>query len=484
MKKIYALVIAAVVSSMSVGLHAQTAGSTSVPVAKNTPSPGLLNDFLRKDAEAFMKWDIGGQVRIRGEHKAHFGTAGSPSVDFQDRGGNSDNTYLLLREKFHIGYKPASYFGIYGEMRDSSTHNDDRNPNVEADQIDLHQAYVSLGDPKKFPVTFKIGRQEMVYGDERLIGASDWVNVGRVFDAARMRIEGDSGWVDFFTSRVIIPDDNNFNVANDYDWFSGIYASSRTLIPKQETELYLLARNASTQSPATIGAGLPPALSGVSPRDIYTLGLRMKSLPGQWNGWDYSLEMAGQLGRFKKTATSASLDHQAFAAHIAGGYTWEKAAFKPRVGLEYDFATGDGNPADGDHTTFENLFPTNHRFYGAMDFFSWQNIHDFRLSTQIKPLAKLTLSLDFHAFFLAETSDLFYQVNGTPRTTGGYEVNNNAGNYVGSEIDFVGTYAIKPYASFQAGYGHFFVGDYVKNSLIATGSKDAGWAYLQLVFNF
>ncbi len=70
----------------------------------------------------------------------------------------------------------------------------------------------------------------------------------------------------------------------------------------------------------------------------------------------------------------------------------------------------------------------------------------------------------------------------TPGT--GYGINPTYGNYVGSELDLVATYAIRPYASAQAGYGHFFVGDYVKRSLSAIGSSDADFVYVQVLFNF
>ena len=46
---------------------------------------------------------------------------------------------------------------------------------------------------------------------------------------------------------------NNFNMPNDYDWFSGAYFTSK-LIPKQTTEWYLLSRNVSSGSP-TVRSG-------------------------------------------------------------------------------------------------------------------------------------------------------------------------------------------------------------------------------------
>ena len=44
-----------------------------------------------------------------------------------------------------------------------------------------------MGNHKEFPVSLKIGRQELSYGDERLVGAFAWNNIGRVFDSARVR---------------------------------------------------------------------------------------------------------------------------------------------------------------------------------------------------------------------------------------------------------------------------------------------------------
>jgi hypothetical protein len=457
------------------GVFAQGIGTTA-------SSAGLLNDFLREQSRGFTNWDIGGQLRARFEAKSGFAVpgAGATAVDFS--GLTPDNNYWLLREKLHVGWRPVSWLNLFGEARDSSSWNDKRTPEPEEDAIDLHQGFVVLGDAKSFPVTAKVGRQELSYGDERLIGAFDWSNVGRVFDAAKLRFENDTFWVDAFGGRVVLINDGSFNVANDYDWFSGVYASTRTLIPKQETQVYFLSRNTSPQSPtATTGS---PQAGGPTARDIYTVGMRVKSLPGQFGAWDYDAEMAGQFGDFFDPTLAKDLDHQAFAAHVAGGHTWKDAWSSPRAGLEYNYATGDSDSTDNKHGTFENLFPTNHKFYGFMDFVSWQNIHNVRLTTSAKPVKGLTLTGDYHLFWLADTADLFYSVSGAARRTGGYGIQPANDSFVGSEIDLVATYQVKSFGAVQAGYGHFFRGGYVKQSLTATGSKDADWFYAQLTFNF
>ena len=463
----------------------------ATPTPAPTPSAGLLNDWLREQSPAWNPWDIGGQVRLRYETRENFAVAGNgpQAVDFNAANPVPINDFLLSRERLHVGYRPVDWFSIYGEGENSAAFGDQRNPSPDEDGgFNLYQAYINLGTQTKFPVVAKIGRQELIYGDERLVGASSWNNIARVFDAAKVRYEDDFLWVDVFTSNLVIPDESLLNEDNRYEWFSGVYASSRKLIPKQETQAYFLSQNASQDSPTIQGDS---GVNGDSPRDIYTVGMRVKSLPGQFNGWDYEAEVAGQFGNFEylpNTPTVVNgqrLNQAAYAVHGGGGYTFEKAWGAPRIALEYSQASGDTDPTDGNHGTFVNLFPTNHKFYGFMDFFSWQNMRNPMLTTSISLMKSLRLRVDYQAFWLATTDDFFYQVNLQPRTTGGYGINSSAGSFVGQEVDVVATYAFAKAAVLEGGYGHFFVGDYVDSSLAATGGAiDANWFYLQLTLNF
>ncbi len=448
--------------------------------AKTGASAGLLNDWLRKQSPDFKAWNIGGQFRTRLDSKAYFATPSSSQVDFSKK-GNADNTYETFRERLHVGYTPCLWFSVFGEFQDSSALNDDRKPSLENDHGQLRQAWVALGDMKQFPFTTKIGRQEMNYGDSRLIGMSDWLNIGRTFDAAKLRYENSDLWVDTFISQPVIPDKTQFDQSDNHDQLSGIYASTKTLLPFQESQLYFLSRNVDRRSASEAATKLYPL---ASPRDVYTLGLRFKSLPGAFKGWDYELEAAGQLGRFKTATASANLSQQAYMLHLAGGYTWTNVMWTPRLGLEYNYASGDGGSA-GTHGTFDGLLPANHGLYGAMDFFSLQNIQDVHFGFSVKPLKKLLVKLDGFAYWLADTHDYLYAGNGTPRNTGGYGIHSHAGNFVGTETDLTAAYTVNTYTTISAGYAHLFAGDYIKNSLAGSGgATDADFLYAQLVFNF
>ena len=465
------------------------------------PFPGFVNEWLRKDDPYMNKWDFGGSLRVRYELRENFGIAGVPgSVDFREDGADVDNRYLLERLRVRAGYTDK-WFGAFVEGRSSLAQDDERFASTappppvrregpEQDSIDLHQAYFTVGNHKEFPLSVKIGRQEFIYGEERIIGAFGWNNIGRVFDAAKVRWQNAWFGADIFTSRVVVPQDGRFNVANDYDWFSGFYATSPK-IPKNSLDFYFLSRNASAEAATAVPHPQAPQPSA---RDIYTLGARLKSMPGQFGNWDYTLDLMGQFGNFRDPRAGAPanrLDHLAYAVVAQGGYTFANAWATPRLGLEYSHGSGDDDPQDGKHETFENLFPTNHKFYGYMDFFSLQNLHNVRAIVQLKPHRRLTVALEGHAFWLASTSDSLYNAGGIARggtgpSATGYGVNESYGSYVGSEIDLIAGYAVNRFTQMEAGVGHFFVGDYVRQSLSApgVGSTDANWFYAQLNLNF
>ena len=443
--------------------------------ASKPASAGLVNDWLRRESPAASAWDLGGQFRVRYEVKEDGGSF--PNRDFIT-GLDNSNDYLLLRTKLHLGWTPSSWVTAYVEGRDARDEGDERAV-PEADAFDLHQAWLRLGDPKKFPLSLKIGRQELLYGDERYVGISDWSNTGRSFDAAKLRVENEALWVEAFSGRVVLPRDRHHNIPNDYDWFSGLYASTGKLMPWQQTELFFISRNISDGSPAAVA----PGAGGSGPRDIYTAGTRWKSSPSLGN-WDYTFEAAGQFGSINQAG--ARLEHQAFAVNGSGGYTWKKAFGSPRASIGYDFGTGDSDPTDEKNETFEMLLGTNHRLYGLMDLMGMRNMHIPRAGLSLKPARDITVSLDWLGFWLADTSDFFYPESGAGRSQNGYGRNPGFSAYVGNELDLLVTWRMAAWGQAQAGYGHFFSGDYIRASAAAGGrpDEDADWLYLQMVFNF
>src|SRR2546422_2780459 len=190
-------------AALAITCRTLLAYSQYAPPPPPQPFPGFINEALRKQDPYLSVWDIGGSLRLRYEDKQGFGIAGlTGSMDFRDHNADMSNDYLMSKLRFRVGYTDK-WWGVLAEGRSSLVANDERfvYPNTpavpgtvrrkgdgpESDWLDLHQAYITLGNHKEFPLSLKVGRQELSYGEERLIGAFAWNNIGRVFDAVKVR---------------------------------------------------------------------------------------------------------------------------------------------------------------------------------------------------------------------------------------------------------------------------------------------------------
>jgi hypothetical protein len=473
------------------------------------PFPGFANEKLRSDNVYMSAWDIGASERIRFEDKLGAGTTDAGSNwDFSKRGvDDNNNTYYLSRFMPHVAYT-GKWIAFNLEARSSYSFGDERYIATAAGKglterdggVDLHQAFIVIGNHKEFPVSLKIGRQELLYGDQRLVGPFKWNNNMRTFDAVKLRWQNALFGVDLFTSGVVYNDANNLNRSNSQDHFSGAYFNFPTLLKNEIAEAYLYARNVERGIVTDDWSGVAAPFRFPAPQDLYTAGLRLKSKPNAYDPFDYGIELMYQFGNrtavFPATTvaaarTAARLDQHAAAAVLQTGYTWTQSAFQPRLAFIYSFGSGDKNSADGSSQTFQNLFPTNHLFYGYMDLNSLQNLHDFRLAYTVKPSPTSTLALEGHSHFLAQATDFWYNVAGVPRNVttaavgsgGSYRINPSYGKHVGNELDLVAAWTFRPYAQIEAAACHYFRGDYIKQSLAAVGSKDANYVYVQFTLN-
>jgi hypothetical protein len=433
------------------------------------------------------------EERIRGEYREN-------NFDFNSSVDSlTDDSWLLQRVRIGLKLSLVDWFTLYVQGQDAREIGSDR-PDFPGqlgaegdDAFDLRQAWIQFGNPKNHPLTLKIGRQILSYGDERLIGAFEWNNIGRTFDAVKLRWEEPSWSLDAFASTVVVPVRGSYNQSDFFNGneldrkqvFSGLYFSTSAFGP-QVTDLYVLHLYENTSARYQ-----PNPLGDTS---FFTLGFRVKSKPGAFAkpapeeglakgakpspprpvGFDYDAEAAFQAGEVR------GRDLTAFAVHAGAGYTFD-AAWLPRIGIAYNYATGDGDPLDNEIETFQNLFPTNHKFYGQMDVFAWQNMHNLEASFKLQPHKSVTFKLEYHAFWLASTDDVWYRANGVTAVRSLNSSARDAGSYAGSEFDVLVQWNVNKHFQVEAGYSRFFAGDYLADT---GASDDADFAYLQARLTF
>ncbi|MDE0298067.1 MAG: alginate export family protein [Candidatus Poribacteria bacterium] len=383
-----------------------------------------------------------GQFRSRGEFGAN---------DFNDN--TPANRSTLLRIRLNAAFQPGEKISTFVQLQDSRFYGAEPNTVWNFRNVDLHQAYLQIDDFFAKKLALKMGRMQISYAEERVIGSFDWHNVGRAFDGTLLRYApSEMSMLDIFGTKVIQRADYE-NPADSGFYFGGLYASHQ---PKESyrVDIYILGewnRRASGDQ----GANLQRVTIGTYDT-------------GKFNAVDYDMEAAVQFGTRYNSSTEERQRISAFMLTGAVGYTVE-ADYKPRIMLGYDYLSG-GKPTDENYHVFDALFATNHTFYGFMDYFVNLPVHteggglqDFMVKCQISPLRKMTLSVDIHKFMSAK------------------RIMDKSS--FGHEVDFTALYRYHDILNFTLG-ASFFLADELMQSRFKGNDDQAFWAYLMTTANF
>lgn len=407
-----------------------SAGATASP-SKEQSKP--LSDEVNNKLPKWLRFS--GEYRTRVE-----GFAG---------GGFKPDTadaYLLSRLRLNLVVQPDEWLKFVFQAQDAHVFWKNQGPAAPPfqDTMDLRLGYLEIGDSEKKAISLRAGRQELAFGDERLIGNANWLNTARSFDGLRGSFRLPGFRVDLFGMRVVQPVDGEFDLNTPGNNFYGIYASSAKLIAKAKFEPYFLWRRNGNAAMKTGGRGI---------LNFGTYGLRWAgNLPANF---DYATEVDVQSGSVGTNSISA------WAGHWLLGKTFPKWKWAPRLAAEYNFASGDDPKNLTTLGTFDQLYPTAHDKYGLCDQVGWKNIEDLRANAELKLAAKWTAASRYNAWWLANTHDALYSATNAvvARAASG-----TAGRFVGQEIDGVFAYNLSSQIQLAGGYGHIFPGTFLHNT--------------------
>lgn len=387
-------------------------------------------------------------------------------------GGAARNTYNLWRWRNYLDVQAGDWGRAYVEFIDASAWGFDL-PKLPIDENrwDILNAFLdfNLDGALELPGTLRLGRQELLYGKQRLISPLDWSNTRRNFQGAKYFFSsGDWDVHSFVTNpvntiarrNVPVTDFDNQRDQPDYDQtFSGIYGTYRGLENSTIETYWLWLDN---KNP----------IVGRADGSRHTIGLHWASThPVQdyctcevARVWDFDVEGAYQFGKDNGQDVSAG-----FFTTIVG-HTWKNTRWQPRLSGLFYWGSGDGDPNDNENNTFDVLYPLGHAYWGIIDNLSGQNLLDYSLQLDFSPAKKFKGIVAWHWFDLATQSDVLYNVAGVPLGTP------NTGTDIGNELDLIGTYTFNPNFSVQVGYSWFWYGTYVDNNL---ARDDATQFYVQ-----
>src|SRR5438067_1297301 len=397
---------------------------------------------------------IGGQARERVEYFRQF--------LFGNSEPKQSDGYLLSRYRLSADLHVTRYFRMFAEGRSAFALDRELaggRTNAFVDELDLMNGFADVMIPlgQQASVTLRGGRQELIFGSQRLVGPGDFTQVPRSFDGGAA-IGQVAGWTitPFWTQSVAI-DQYHFNKSTSDLEFSGVFTTAPLHFLPVNLDLYWLDAN-----------NRFAAFNGTTGREHrHTLGGRVLGKIGA-TGLDFEVEGAAQFGTVGRGDVAASM----FTTVL--GYTLPAAWLSPRVYVEFDYASGDDRPG-GDVGTFNQLYPNAHSFLGYIDYIGRQNIISPNAGVSINPIGGLTLSLQQYFFWRASDRDAIYNKSGGVLRPG----TATTARYVGAETDLYGTYNVTRHLLGYAGYSRFFAGEFIDK----TGKdKDSDFYYVAIQF--
>ncbi len=418
-------------------------------------SPYLADSFKQLQPLPGVTLDVGGEFRMRNHVENNIG---------RSRLDGLDNEFLLMRTRLYMSGSVGGLFRAYGEMIDATSSFEDLPPrSIEENRADFINLFgeMPIMDIGSGTLTARVGRQELLYGVERLVSPLDWSNTRRTFDGANLFWKGEKWRVDGFWTRPVpfgqhVPNDHNFDNPDLSQEFTGLYASRKTA-NNGGVDFYYL-RLAEYDGPT-------------GDFDANTFGARWW---GARNDWLWDFEGGYQFGEF------GALDQSAGFYVVGLGRKFSNVRGTPTFWVYYDWASGDSDPNDGKRGTFNQLFPLGHKYLGFMDLVARQNIRAWNFLATMQPHKRVKLLAWWYIFRLEEARDALYNA-------GGAIIRNDptgvAGTDVGQELDLTALVTITPRVGILFGYSHFFAGDYLVNTAPFNGN-DADFYYTQLTTRF
>jgi hypothetical protein len=426
-----------------------TPSTAPAPAAQITPAP--RPPFPNRANNVMPSW-----LRVRGEFRERV-------EGFENSGfvADRDDAYALSRVRLNATITASKNLSFQANVQDARVAKKQVGPTTAPFRgpFDLRTAFADIGDAKA-PVGARLGRQELAFGEQRLLGHLAWVNTGRTWDAARVVLRAKSWQADVFGASLVRSLPDAFDKSGNGNRLAGVYAASPKVIPQAAVEPYVFWRR---------DVNLRSELTTVGNLSQTTMGVRIAGkMPARL---DYGVEMAMQRGSLAADSVSAWAGHWQIRASLPG-------AGAIKLTSEYNFASGDDNPADGRRQTFDQLYPTGHDKLGLADQVGWRNVHHLREGFEFSPFKATPISLNYHSWWLAEKTDGLYAASGAllARVAGGA-----ADAHVGQELDIQVARALTPQIQLAAGYAHMFTGAFLKQ---ATPGASYSAPYVMVTYVF
>jgi hypothetical protein len=447
------------------------------------------------------------QVRTRSEFRQGQGTL--------IENHQTPSLFTSQRTRLNIGYS-TDHLRFFTAIQDIRVWGQDATSiaNADGNRLDLHEGWgeIIFNDTtylKKIKnLSLKIGRQEIVYDDERLLGSLNWLQQARSHDAAILKFAHKTWIVDagaafnqqrekkntgnLYTGTPLTQigtDTVNTAAAAGTNFIGTMYKSMQFLYIAKEiafTKASFLFFKDDFQKPVPAGIKTPAGGFMKGTNDRITVGGNIFATIMRKHKVDASFFYQGNKDKVGNTM-------DAYMACLSTQFAFGR---KFTTGPGVDFLSGNNSRQTTTvNHRFDPLYGTPHKFWGYMDYFyvadpyGYQGnnnkspgLLNFYWKSKYKLRDNMIASLDLHEFYAGNT--VADELNPSQ----------NLNRRLGTEIDFVLTYNMTKQINLEAGYG-LMLGTPTMDRLKRSGAqaaaptgnvpyinkKDVGnWAYLMI----
>jgi hypothetical protein len=383
------------------------------------------------DPYTYLSFGADTRDRFESNDAANFGT-----------GPNRSQNYVLSRNEFDADLRIANQIQAFVQFQADYAPGKTMLTPVDADKLDLEQAFVVLTEPVgDGTLKLRAGRQQFAFDLQRFVSVRDGPNVRQSYDAGWADYEnGPWRFITFYSLPVQVRD---VTIFDDYSSVTKqTFGMARTEYKFSES-LFVAGYYANyTQANAQFANA-----SGDERRDIFDVHLN-----GNAHHFDFDFEVMDQTGRIGIEPI------EAWAVGSLAGYTFSNLNWSPRLGIQFDAASGDGNTKKN-FGTFNPLFPNGY-YFQLGGYSTYVNLVHVKpsLTLQLEPSMKLMVAVA--AQWRETTADAVYTIPdiAVPNTAG------RPGIYTGSYGQVRLDWTIDRATSFAIEENYFVIGDALRNA--------------------
>jgi hypothetical protein len=393
---------------------------------------------------AYAQFTVDAELRPRFEYRHGYKTLFPDNTD--------PAAFISQRTRLNFDYK-SEKLHFYLSPQDVRVWGDVPQLNIaDENGFSLHQAWGEI--LLVTDLSLKIGRQEIIYDDQRFFGNVGWAQQGRSHDAVIVKFEPNYLKLHFGGA---------YN--QDKESLTGNILTTNTYKSLQ----YLWVHKDWEKLSASF-LFLNNGLQYVDEMDenknetrySQTGGVHIKA---KVNKFIFSSNLYYQFGK-----DVSNNDLSAYLLALEVNYP---ATENLNIGLGGELQSGNdyGIPTNGENKAFNPLYGTNHKFNGVMDYFYVGNhsnnvgLMDLYGNVKYSINKKANINLALHQFFAP------------------VKIDDGVSKNLGFEMDLVTSQKISEYVSVQAGYSQYFASKGIKIVKNSFNGNTNNWAWVMLTID-